>query len=393
MLWAPSVVTRPRSQASRLAFFYFASFLIVGVQTPFWPVWLAGKGLGVREIATVFAASLWAKVAATPALGALADRLGRRQAVMVALAGTAVLFYAALWRADAFWAVLWLYVAAAVCQSALQPLGDSITLAAVRQDGLDYGRVRVWGSVSFIVAAAGSGLILAGAPGNRVLALVLSATVLLFAACLVLPRTPVQEAGRTRWAALGEFAANSRFWLFVAAASALQSSHQVYYGFGTLNWRRLGFSDPVIGCLWAEGVVAEIALFWVGGRLAARIGPRGLMALSGIGGIARWTLAGLLPGLPAAVGLQLLHALTFGAGHLGAMYYLARTVPPSAAASAQALYAAISAGLGSGLVMLGAGALYADFGGRAYLFMAGLSALGLAGVGVLRRTDEAASAA
>jgi PPP family 3-phenylpropionic acid transporter len=378
-----------KSPAPRLAFFYFASFLIVGVQTPFWPVWLAGRGLGVREIATVFAASLWAKVAATPAIGALADRLGRRQAVMVALAGAAILFYVALWNAAGFWGLLWLNLAAAVCVSAVQPLGDSITLAAVRQDGLDYGRVRVWGSVSFIVAAAGSGLILAGAPGNRVLALVLGATALLFCACLSLPRTPVRHAGPARWAALGEFALNPRFWLFVAAASALQSSHQVYYGFGTLNWRRLGFSDPVIGCLWAEGVAAEIALFWVGGRLAARIGPRGLMALSGVGGIARWTLAGLLPGLPAAVGLQLLHALTFGAGHLGAMYYLSRTVPPNAAASAQALYAAISAGLGSGLVMLGAGALYADFAGRAYLFMAVLSALGLVGVAMLQQTREA----
>ena len=114
----------------------------------------------------------------------------------------------------------------------------------------------------------------------------------------------------------------------------------------------------MIGCLWAEGVVAEIALFWLGRSLAERFGPRGLMALSGVGGIVRWTLAGLLPGLGAAAVLQLLHGLTFGAGHLGAMYYLSRTVPARAAASAQALYAAISAGLGSGLVMLGAGTLY-----------------------------------
>ncbi len=198
----------------------------------------------------------------------------------------------------------------------------------------------------------------------------------------------MQHAGQARWAALGEFAVSPRFWLFVAAASALQSSHQVYYGFGTLNWRRLGFSDPVIGCLWAEGVVAEIALFWLGGRLAARLGPRGLMTLSGVAGSCAG-LGGLLPGPAAAVGLQLLHGLTFGAGHLGAMYYLARTVPSSAAASAQALYAAISAGLGSGLVMLGAGALYADFAGRAYLFMAVLSALGLVGVAMLQQTREA----
>ena len=165
----------------------------------------------------------------------------------------------------------------------------------------------------------------------------------------------------------------------------MQASHQVYYGFGTLYWRGLGFSDTVIGVLWAEGVVAEIVLFWYGAPIVARLGPLGLLALGGVGGIVRWSLMGLVPGLPAAAALQLLHALTFGASHLGAMYMLARSVPPEAAASAQSLYAALSAGLGSGLVMLVAGTLYAAYGGQAYLFMALLSAGGLAGVWRLRR--------
>ena len=375
---------------ARLAIFYAASFLVVGIQLPFWPVWLAGRGLGTQEIATVFAAALWAKVAITPAIGALADRLGRRRAVMIVLAAAACLAYGALWHATGFWAVLWLNMLAGVAQSALMPLGDSVTLSAVRRDGLDYGRIRVWGSVSFIVAAIASGAILAAAPAtelesNRVLMLVLGAMGLLWLSCLAVPVSQPRPAGPSRWAALGRFTADRRFWLFVAAAAALQSSHQLYYGFGTLYWRTLGYSDPVIGCLWAEGVAAEIVLFWLGGRLLARIGPLGLMGLAGGAGIVRWGLAGIVTGLPATAGLQLLHAFTFGAAHLGAMYFLARTVPANAAASAQALYAAVSAGLGSGLVMLGAGTLYASLGGRAYLFMAALSGLGLLGVARLAR--------
>ena len=82
-----------------------------------------------------------------------------------------------------------------MAQSALMPLGDSITLAAVRDDGLDYGRVRVWGSVSFIVAAIGSGAALAlgspGAPGgpadDQVLFLVLTASAVLLVACIGIP--------------------------------------------------------------------------------------------------------------------------------------------------------------------------------------------------------------
>jgi PPP family 3-phenylpropionic acid transporter len=57
----------------RLGAFYAAVFLVVGVQLPFWPAWLAGRGFYPQEIATVFAATIWAKVVATPAIGALAD--------------------------------------------------------------------------------------------------------------------------------------------------------------------------------------------------------------------------------------------------------------------------------------------------------------------------------
>ncbi len=274
------------------------------------------------------------------------------------------------------------------------PLGDSVTLAAVRQEGLDYGRVRVWGSISFIVASIGSGAALALSPpaahgGNQVLLLMLAASAVLLVGCIGVPaadRAPLPR--RARWAALGALAKDRGFWLFVLSAAALQSSHQLLYGFGTLYWRGLGFSDTVIGVLWAEGVLAEIVLFWYSAPFVARLGPLGLMALGGAAGIVRWSLMGLVPGLAAAAALQLLHALTFGASHLGAMHFMARRVPPGAAASAQSLYAALSAGLGSGLVMLAAGALYAAYGGHAFPFMALLSAAGLCGVLWLARTSR-----
>lgn len=303
---------------------------------------------------------------------------------MIALAAIAMAGYAALWGAYGFWPLLALTLVAATAQSAIMPLGDSMTLAAVRDTGIDYGRVRAWGSVSFIIAAVASGAVLArpqwSGLHNMVLALVIGASGLLLLTCLALPRAPRDGGGRSRWAALCALAGNRRFWHFVTVTAALQASHQVFYGFGTLYWRSLGFSDALIGILWAEGVVAEILLFWQGSRLLRRIGPLGLMAAGGAAGIVRWSLMGLLPGLDAAFALQSLHALTFGATHLGAMNYLSRTVPSGAAASAQALYSGASAGIGSGLVMFAAGALYAAYGGRAYLFMAGLSAFGLAGV-------------
>lgn len=379
----------PARPAARLSAFYAAAFLVTGIKLPFWPVWLAARGLRPREIALVLAAALWMKVVATPAVGALADRLGRRRAVMVLLAAAALSAYAALALAAGFAALLLLTALAATAQSAAMPLGDAITLAGTRSAGLDYGRIRLWGSASFILAALAGGAALGAGSAGRVLPLVIAASALLLLACLAVPPLAEGTGERSRRAGFAAVAGDPRFWLFVATASALQASHQLYYGFATLYWRSLGYSPALIGCLWAEGVVAEILLFWQGGRLLAHLGPLGLMALGGGAGILRWSLMGLASSPAGFAALQLLHAFTFGASQLGAMMFLARTVPPSAGASAQTLYAAISSGLGSGLVMLMAGALYGALGGRAFPLMAILSAAGLLGTLRLRRTGGA----
>jgi PPP family 3-phenylpropionic acid transporter len=113
------------------------------------------------------------------------------------------------------------------------------------------------------------------------------------------------------------------------------------------------------------------------------------MALGGVVGVLRWVLTGALTWLPFIAALQTLHAFTFGASYLGAVHYLSRAVPPSAAESAQSLYAALSSAFGGGLVMVAAGALYAAHGGGAYYFMATLSAVGLAGTAALSRAAAA----
>jgi MFS transporter, PPP family, 3-phenylpropionic acid transporter len=387
-----AIVLRP---AMRLSAFYAAIFLMTGIQLPFWPVWLASRGLTAREIGVLLAAAIWVKVLATPAIGVLADNTGGRRVLMGALAAVALAAYAGLLAAGSFWLLISLNLIGLTAQSALMPLGDTITLAAARSGGLDYGRIRLWGSVSFIFAAIASGAALSSSSGERVLPLALGASTLVLLACLCIPSIrPVEGAARS--AGIRAVAGDRRFWIFVFAASALQASHQVYYGFGTLYWRSLDFSGTTIGWLWAEGVLAEILLFWHGRRLLARLGPIGLMVLGGVAGILRWSLAGALTWLPFIAALQLLHAFTFGASHLGAMHFLSRAVPPSAAASAQSLYAALSSGLGSGLVMGLAGALYSTVGGGAYSFMAVLSAAGLAGAVALgyatdRRNHEPSS--
>jgi PPP family 3-phenylpropionic acid transporter len=158
----------------------------------------------------------------------------------------------------------------------------------------------------------------------------------------------------------------------------IQGSHAVYYAFGTLHWQAAGYSDDVIGALWAEGVVAEIVLFAFGGPLVRRLGPARLLALGGMAGTVRWLVLGLTDALPALVSVQALHAFTFGAAHLGAIHFIARAMPPALSATAQSLYSAVVMGLGTGLMLVASGPLYAALAGAAYLAMAAAALVGAA---------------
>ena len=92
--------------ATRLALYYGCAFLLVGVQLPFWPLWLAGRGLGASEIGFVLAFALWVKVAVNPLIGIAADRSGRRKAVMVALSVLNLAGFLLFLSAERFWAIL-----------------------------------------------------------------------------------------------------------------------------------------------------------------------------------------------------------------------------------------------------------------------------------------------
>jgi len=168
------------------------------------------------------------------------------------------------------------------------------------------------------------------------------------------------------------------FLLLLVAGGAVQAAHAVLYTFSTLHWRAQGLSAEWCGLLWAMSVAAEIGLFAFSGAAVKRIGAMQLIGLGGAAAVLRWTAMGFDPPLALLVPLQVLHGLTFGATHLGAMHFMARAVPEGQAGTAQALYAAVTGGLAMGGAILLAGPLYANFGGRAYWAMAALAMVSLA---------------
>jgi PPP family 3-phenylpropionic acid transporter len=173
--------------------------------------------------------------------------------------------------------------------------------------------------------------------------------------------------------------------LFLLAASLIQASHAVYYSFGTLNWRAQGIPDGAIGVLWSVGVIAEVALFAVSGRVIAYCGTARLLMLAGLAASLRWGVMAIDLPLVATALLQTLHAMSFGAAHLAAIHFLTHAVPEDRAATAQGVYAAIVAGLVLGTVTIASGPLYRALAGEAYAAMAVLALIGAASAFVLMR--------
>ena len=365
-----------RSVAARLAFFYVAVFLFVGVGLPFWPVWLADQGITASGIGILLSLSGWTKIVGNPLIAQLADRRGDVRAVLIGAAAASLATFALFGVTGGFWPFLLVTTVSSLGISALTPLSDSLTMRMVATHGIDYGRVRLWGSLSFILAGLAAGWLIAARSPAIVLPLLLACLALTLLAAVVLPsaRGPVGTVSLAAWLQLLR---DRRLLLFVLAAGFIQSSHAMLYGFGSLRWLKPGYSEDAIGVLWAIGVVAEVILFAFGGVLVRRLGPVGLLLLGGVAGILRWVLFALFTSLPVLVLIQLLHAFTFAGTHLAAVYFLVRRAPAGLAATAQGLYGAIAWGGLFGLAMLASGTLYAAFAAAAFHAMAALCLVGV----------------
>ncbi len=378
---------RPGNWSLRLSAFFGALFLIHGVSLTYLPVWLEGRGLSPAEIGLATSAPMLMRIAVTPAVAFLADRSALHRELILAAAVASLVLMLAMQSSASVMAVIVLVVLLQIALQTVMPLADTVTMSAVKAQGLDYGRIRLWGSLTFILASYIAGWAVASQGQEAVLLLMIAAAGLTVAAALVLPRATSGDGPGLTLADALALAKEPRFLLFVVTAGSIQASHAVLYVFGVIHWRSQGLSAGYIATLWAISVLAEIALFW-GARWLQPIGPTRLMMLGAAAGLIRWLVMAFDPAPYWLVPLQILHAGTFAASHLGAMLWIGARVPSATAGTAQALLSTFSAGIATSAAMLVAGLLYQAYAGRAYLAMVVVSALGLAAGWALARHER-----
>ncbi|VYU38910.1 putative 3-phenylpropionic acid transporter [Metakosakonia massiliensis] len=277
-----------------LALAYFTYFFSYGIFLPFWSVWLKGTGLNPETIGILLGAGLAARF-----LGSLliAPRVNDPSRLINALR---VLALITLIFALAFWAgthVAWLMVIIIgfnLFFSPLVPLTDALANTWQKQFPMDYGRVRVWGSIAFVIGSAVTGKLVSEFDYRAILAMLTLGVASMLLGMLLRPA--IMPAGESRaqdatgWQAWRELMAKN--WRFLACVSLLQGAHAAYYGFSAIYWQEAGYSASLVGYLWSLGVVAEVVVFTLSNRLFRRFSARDLLLLSAVCGIVRWGLMG-----------------------------------------------------------------------------------------------------
>lgn len=391
---------QPQALNFRLCFFMSFLFLGLGVQLPFLPLWLADRGLGTAEIAAVLSGQIVIRMFGAPLGTFLADRYGRPIVLVRLGALLCAACYFLLHFVTDFTAIFMVAMLASVFLSPVGPIAENFAIVESAKAGLDYGRQRLWASVSFIMGTLVAGFSLEWLATSEAVMLIAVGYVALAAAGLALPdRRPQQPNAAdmptiaVRPGAVLQLFRSKAFVIFLLAISIAQSSHALLYGFGSLHWEQLGHSKAIIGILWGVGVTAEVAFFFFSGSLVPRFSPMLLILIGCIAGILRWTVTAFDPALWLLMPLQALHALTFALTHFGTMRFLLDYMPAHLRNSAQGLYAACSAGLFMMLATAAAGPLFAAFAGGAYFAMAAMSVAASALAFALFRINPTAPAA
>ena len=367
-----------RTVFSKLAVNYTSMYFYLGVMTPFWAMWLKHKGMSPSEIGIIIAMPYLIKVIVAPLISQTADNREEYRRPLILCVMSSAIFSCFYFFADGFWMLLAVTIAVNLTFPAVVPLLETITVAQSLKHNLRYGRIRSFGSFSFIFAAVIVGWLLGHQPIDAVLYYAFVCLFILLLSVIILPKgnkRKKRDVKNVSNSPIKKILGNKEFLWFICVVGLLQASHGVYYSMGSIYWQENDLGEEIIGLLWAVGVVAEILFFVYGGGLVRKYPLFSVFAVIGFLGAVRWVIMASTVFLPIIVIAQLLHGLTFGASHLVAIEYIAEKVSSENAGTAQSLYSSLPLGLGMGVATYTGGLIYEKAAGDAYLAMAGMCLL------------------
>lgn len=339
----------------RLSSFYFFYFAALGALVPYWGLYLKSLGFGAVDIGSLTAILMATKVVAPYIWGWLGDHLGHRMRIVrVASLVSAAAFTLMFWT-DGFWSIAAVMTLFSFFWNASLPQFEVVTLNYLGTQAPRYARLRVWGSIGFILTVLLLGWLVDRDGPAVVLTVVFMIYVGIWLASLTV-RDPDPEPHPHGQPSITRVLGQPAVLAFFAAVFLMQLSHGPYYAFYTIYMTEQGHSETLIGGLWALGVAAEVVIFLLMHRLLERFGARQVLVASLAVAALRWTLIGLFPAdLWLMLLAQLMHAASFGTFHASSIHLVRHFFQGRHKGRGQALYSSLSFGAGGAVGSLLAG--------------------------------------
>lgn len=369
--------------ALRLSAWYFVYFAFVGAYMPYFGVYLQARGFSAWEISLLLSLMQMMRLVAPNLWSWLAEYSGRKKPVVYGTALLCALSFSLLFVADRFAATFIAMALLSFFWSAALPLVEALTLSQLAGRPERYGRIRMWGSLGFVVAVQGIGALLDAQPIDSLLWASLTLLALLFGCGLALPETPSRHGAQASMP-LRAMLRQPQLLPLLWAAFLISAAHGPLYVFYSIHLVDHHYPKILIGALWSLGVVAEILVFMLMPHLQRHYRLRSILLFTFATTVLRFLLIGWGAGsLPVLVLAQLLHGISFGAFHAAMVATLHQWFPERGQARAQALYGSISFGAGGMLGGLLSGQAW-DILGAGWTYTMG-SAFALGGLLIVWR--------
>jgi len=359
---------------ARLGGVYLFYFAALGVLTPYWGLYLDARGLDAERIGWVTAALFASRIIAPYVWGEVADRSARRMRVVRFALAVAVASFAAIPWSRSIGALLAATAVFSFFWNAALPQIEANTLNHLGNGLARYGRIRLWGSLGFIVTVTGAGYWLDRVGAGQLPWLVLVLFVATWLATATAPEAS-GAVGAPRHDGLLAVLRRPEVLALLGATLFNQAGLGAYYGFFSLDLARHGYSQSLIGALWAVGVIAEIGVFLAMPKLAARWSYARLLSVSLLLSIIRWVMiASGIDRIINVLAAQVLHLATFGLFHAACIALIHKAFPGRLQGRGQALYSSLGLGVGGAAGSLMGGYLWTRFGPPAVFWGCAVSA-------------------
>ena len=346
------------TQLSTSYFFYFS---ILGLVVPFVGVFLDGKGFSSTEIGEILAIVTASKIFGPSLWAVLADKTGQQLTIIRLGALLAAGFFSFLLWLNSYWSITFILAIFSLFWTAILPQLEVMTLNSVRRSPKIYARIRLWGSIGFIVMAVLAGDFIERYSHNAFTVLGLVVLFALYLSTLVLKQPKVHLSHITATSTIKSKVLNFSFIVFFVAGLMLQISFGPYYSFFALFLRDLEYTGIVIGLMIGFAVVAEIIVFIYVGQLFKSFTIKGLLIFSLFITAIRWTLLAQYGDVFWILLLsQLMHAASFGLYHSASILFIRQHFDANQQSRGQALYVGGVYGIGGAIGAYFSGLLWLD---------------------------------